>query len=195
MALDHDKRRQDIAEITIDLIAREGLEAATIRRIAAEAGFSTTAITHYFVDKQELLAWTFQVLSSEGERRFEEALRHNPADAIGALLTMVPWCPANIRRWKAYLAYWDGAARNPELASLLAQSTDAGMGYLRQLLSRCVPSHADLGKASQLLNAIIQGRAMQMLVDRSNWSNEKIRDALREAFEIVLRASETTAPL
>jgi hypothetical protein len=46
MALDHDKRRRDIAWITIDLIAREGLEAATIRRIAAEAGCNTTAITH-----------------------------------------------------------------------------------------------------------------------------------------------------
>jgi hypothetical protein len=46
MALDHDKRRRDIAWITIDVIAREGLEAATIRLIAAEAGCNTTAITH-----------------------------------------------------------------------------------------------------------------------------------------------------
>src|ERR1700757_2521645 len=112
MAIDQDKRRYDIAWITIDLIAREGLEAATIRRIAAEAGSSTTAIKHYFVDKQELLIWTFQVLAAEGEQQFNEALRRDPSDAIGALLTMVPWCAANIRRWKAYLAFWDEAARN-----------------------------------------------------------------------------------
>ncbi len=186
MALDHDKRRRDIAWITIELIAREGLEAATIRRIAAEAGSSTTAITHYFVDKQELLVWTFQVLSAEGEQQFKDALQRDPADMAGALLTMVPWCPANIRRWKAYLAFWDGAARNAELATLLARSTNVGTGYLQQLLGSNATAQADLGKASQLLNAVIQGSALQMLVDQRNWSEDRIRFALEEALELVL---------
>jgi AcrR family transcriptional regulator len=186
MALDHDKRRRDIAWITIDLIAREGLEAATIRRIAAEAGFSTTAITHYFVDKQELLVWTFQNLSAEGEQQFKDALRYDSTDLIGALLTMVPWCPTNIRRWKAYLAFWDEAARNPELAVLLAESTNAGTKFLQQLIKPKVAAQASLEKAGQLLNAIIQGRALQMLVDRQNWNENRIRAALEEALNLVV---------
>jgi hypothetical protein len=93
MALDHDKRRRDIAWITIDLIAREGIEVATVRRIAS---CSTTAITHCSVDKQELLSWAFPSLWAEGEQRFTDTLQRDPADIIGALLTVVPWCPANI---------------------------------------------------------------------------------------------------
>lgn len=193
MTIDHDKRRRDIAGITIDLIAREGLQATTIRRIAGEAGVSTTAITHYFVDKQELLIWAFEVLAAEGETRFNEALGHDPSDVIGALLTMVPWCPANVRRWKAYLAFWDEAARNTELASLLAQGTKVGTKYLQQLLRSKTGAQADLEKAGQLLNAVIQGRALQMLVDQANWREDKIRSALKEAFDVALLTTDLKA--
>lgn len=186
MALDHQQRRRDIAWTAIELIAREGLGAATIRAIAAEAGFSTTAITHYFVDKQELLVWAFQFLAAEGDRAFQAALQRDPADAIGALLTMVPWCPANIRRWKAYLAFWDEAARNAELAALLAQSAKAGTDALRGLLGPKAGARADLVKASQLLNALIQGRALQMLVDQRSWTEEGTRAVLAEALDMVL---------
>jgi AcrR family transcriptional regulator len=186
MAIDSDTRRQDIAAVTIDLIAREGLAAATIRRIAAEAGASTTAITHYFDDKEELFVWTFQVLSAEGDRRFEDAFRSDPADAIGALLTMVPWCPVNVRRWKAYLAFWDGAARNADLAGLLTRSTRAGSDQLRRLIAGRAAPGADPDRSCRLLSAIIQGLALQMLVDQANWNETRIRAALQEALDLCL---------
>lgn len=187
MSLDHEQRRRDIAEITIDLIAREGLEAATIRRIAAEAGFSTTAITHYFVDKQELLVWAFQHLSWQGEQRFEEVLQRDPSDILGALLTMVPWCPSNIRRWRAYLAFWDESARNAEIAALIAQGTVSGQQSLHKLLVPRARPGTDLEKSVQLLNAILQGRALQILVSPKAWNRERIADALREAVDVALR--------
>lgn len=186
MAMDQEERRRDIARITIDLIAREGLAAATIRRIAGEAGSSTTAITHYFDDKQELLVCAFQILSAEGERRFEEMRERDSSDVTGALLTMVPWCPANVRRWKAYLAFWDEAARNAELASLLARSTSVGTELLQQLLEPRIAAGADLQKAGELLSALVQGLALQMLVDRQQWTVPKIHAALEEAFEVAL---------
>jgi AcrR family transcriptional regulator len=194
MAVDHEQRRRDIAEIAIDLIAREGLEAATVRRIAAEAGSSTAAITHYFGDKRELLLWTFQVLSAEGDHRFEEARRADPSGAIEALLTMLPWCPANVRRWKAYLAFWDQAARDPELAAHLARSTETGLRYIDQLLRANARPDADIEKASHLLNAVIQGLALQVLVNERYWTPERIRQNLEEAFEFASRLTPGAPP-
>lgn len=181
MRVDPDKRRKDIAQVTIDLVAREGLAAATFRRIAAEGSWSTASITNYFVDKQDLLVWTFQVLSVEGERRFEEALDISENDPVPALLTMVPWCPANVRRWKAYLAFWDAAVRDPELAALLADSTSVGMDLLERLVSRSLRAGAGARGAVELLNATIQGVALQMLVDHRGWSEAKIRAILLES--------------
>jgi TetR/AcrR family transcriptional repressor of bet genes len=186
MTIDHDQRRQDIAAITIDLVAREGMEAATIRRIAAEAGFSTTAVTSYFADKQELLAWAFEVLAADGERQFEAALAREPSDILGPLLTMVPWCPANVRRWKAYLAFWDQGARDAELAGLLAQSTDVGLSFVQTLLRREAAGQADLEAVARLLNALIQGLSLQMLVDPAQRNEAAARAMLASAFDLAL---------
>lgn len=184
MPIDHDQRRREIAEITIDLVAREGIGAATIRHIAAEGGFSTTAITHYFADKEELLVWAFEVLSEEGERRFEAQLADHPDDLVGALLTMVPWCEANRRRWKGYLAFWDEAARNPYLASLLAKGTKIGLAHLERLILLIEPRPLDLNRAVRLLNALVQGMALQMLVDPTSWPIETVRRTLLEALDL-----------
>lgn len=180
MRVDADKRRDAIARITIDLVAREGLSAATFRRIAAEGGWSTASITNYFVDKQDLLVWTFQALSSEGERRFEDALDGAGDDPLPALLTMVPWCAANVRRWKAYLAFWDAGVRDTELASLLAASTGTGLDLLTRLMRRSCPAGTDCKAAAERLNAAVQGMALQILVDPDNWGVAKIRDILLE---------------
>lgn len=189
MAIDYDVRRREIAKVTIDLIASEGLAAATIRRIAGEAGSSTTQITHYFDDKHELLVYAFQILSAEGEQRFEEVQKNECTDIVGALLTMVPWCPANTRRWKAYLAFWDEAARNVELASLMSQSTRNGTALLRQLLQMKTDANANLEKAGEVLSALVQGLSLQMLVDRQGWPLAKVRTALEEGFEVALLAT------
>jgi len=190
MAIDHDERRAYIAKVTIDLVAREGLAAASLRRIAAEAGFSTTAITGYFADKQELLVWTFSQLAELGEGLFTQERNLHPGDPIAPLLTMVPWCKDNLRRWNAYLAFWDEAARDPELAALVRGSTVTGVDSLRELLRTYAPPGADIGRAGTLLNGMIQGLSMQMLVDRANWSEAQIRIMLQEAFELsLLRAS------
>lgn len=186
MTVDHDERRREIARVAIDLVASEGLAAATIRRIAAEAGASTTLITQCFDDKYELLVYTFDLLSRDGERRFEDVLEADPGDTMGALLTMVPWCPANVRRWKAYLAFWDGAARNPDLARLMRHSTQGGMALLRRLLEMRSRPDADFARAAEMLAALVQGLALQMLVDVPNWPIEKIRTALAESFDLAL---------
>ncbi|MCW1431726.1 TetR/AcrR family transcriptional regulator [Novosphingobium sp. JCM 18896] len=186
MAIDHEKRRHDIATLTIDMVAREGIEAATIRRIAMEAGFSTTAITHYFADKQELLEWAFHILAKEGERRFEEAREEEPDDIVAALMTLVPWCPVNIRRWKAYLSFWDQAARDPELATMLARGTQVGFEFLRQLLRARAGKKRDIETAAEMLNAMIQGLALQMLVDPTTWNEAKARTTLLDMFELAI---------
>ncbi|PEQ13608.1 hypothetical protein B2G71_04555 [Novosphingobium sp. PC22D] len=178
MRIDAEQRRRAIAQVTIDLVANEGFAAATFRRIAAEGGWSTASITNYFDDKHDLLVWTFEVLSAEGEVRFDEALRAAGDDPIPPLLTMLPWCPANVRRWKAYLAFWDAAVRDGELAARLAGSTRVGTQLLERLVRRACPDAPDIRARAQRLSINIQGLALHILVDRGNWPEAAIRQTL-----------------
>jgi AcrR family transcriptional regulator len=71
--VDHDERRSELAEAVWRLASREGLEAITVRRVAAEAGWSTGALVHYFSDKEELIRFAFELTADRVARRIEAA--------------------------------------------------------------------------------------------------------------------------
>lgn len=58
--VDHQERRRHIGEAVLRLIATRGLEAASLRNVAAEAGVSMGAVQHYFADKQAMLVFAQQ---------------------------------------------------------------------------------------------------------------------------------------
>ncbi|HEY7075876.1 MAG TPA: TetR family transcriptional regulator, partial [Solirubrobacteraceae bacterium] len=53
--VDHDERREELLEAVWRVIARDGLERATIRSLAAETGWSSGVLAHYFADKDDIL--------------------------------------------------------------------------------------------------------------------------------------------
>jgi AcrR family transcriptional regulator len=55
--VDHEVRRAEIAEALWRVVAREGIEAATIRAVAAEAGWSRGIVEHYFDSKDALVLY------------------------------------------------------------------------------------------------------------------------------------------
>jgi len=50
-----ERRRQDLIEATLDCVAENGLQGATVRAIALRAGVTAGLIRHYFPGKEELL--------------------------------------------------------------------------------------------------------------------------------------------
>jgi AcrR family transcriptional regulator len=71
--VDHDERRSELAEAVWRLASREGLEAITVRGVAAEAGWSTGALVHYFSDKEELICFAFELTADRVARRIKTA--------------------------------------------------------------------------------------------------------------------------
>jgi AcrR family transcriptional regulator len=116
--VDHVRRREEIARLAVRVIQREGAEHATVRRIATAGGFSIGVLTHYFKDKDELIAFAFQWVAREWYTELDAAIA---ASAPGlprlrtALEFMVPTtaAPSFIRLW---LSLWGGAMHNPALA-------------------------------------------------------------------------------
>jgi len=53
--VDHEERRAEVAAAVWRIVSRDGLEAATVRRVAAETGMSTSVVSHYFAGKDELV--------------------------------------------------------------------------------------------------------------------------------------------
>ena len=53
--VDREERRRELGDVVLRLIATRGLEAASLRNVAAEAGVSMGTVQHYFTSKHEML--------------------------------------------------------------------------------------------------------------------------------------------
>ena len=62
--VDHDQRRVEIIEALFRIAAREGLAAASIRAVAAEAGVPAPQVQYYFGTKARLLTAAVQQLGA-----------------------------------------------------------------------------------------------------------------------------------
>lgn len=58
--INHDERRQDIVDVTWQLIVEGGIEAATMREIASRAGFANGALKHYFSGKDAIIEGAYE---------------------------------------------------------------------------------------------------------------------------------------
>lgn len=90
--VDHDHKRKIIAETAWKIIKTEGIERASIRRIASEAGMSTGALRHYFSNQDELLLFIMEYFLARGRERSENiSWSTNPLNAVReSLLELVP---------------------------------------------------------------------------------------------------------
>ena len=192
LAVDHDERRRRIAEVTVDVIAREGLEAATIRRIAAELGGPTKIITHYFADKQELLVWAYRSLAEQSQSYLTEVIARDPTDIVGALMAMTAVDESQTLLWRVYLAFWDRAARDPFFAELQRTQIDLALKRIAEIIRARNGEREDVESVSQRLNALVQGISLLALAEKERWSPERVRGTLADEVEVVLGRAPAT---
>ncbi|WP_406637268.1 TetR/AcrR family transcriptional regulator [Pseudarthrobacter quantipunctorum] len=72
--VDAEARRQDVVEAVLRIIAGDGLERASLRETADEAGLAVGSVRHYFAGSEELLAFSFASVVDRIVRRLEASL-------------------------------------------------------------------------------------------------------------------------
>lgn len=90
--VNHSIKKKVIAEIAWRIIETEGIEKASIRRIASEAGMSSGALRHYFSTQDELLLFIMDYFLDRGKERSDnKSWSKNPLIAVQEiLLELVP---------------------------------------------------------------------------------------------------------
>lgn len=136
--VDHDERRAHIARAVTNLILRDGIDGATMREIAAEAGYAHGAIARYFPSKQSLITAAFMQVFEESENRVIAGVQS--IRGLRALELMCrqlwPFSPVGSRKSRVVLAFWALAAQDPELEKLhqvkIAERRDLIRRFLRE---------------------------------------------------------------
>ena len=86
--VNRDKKRSEIAQKAIEVLAKRGFQATTIQDIADAAGLGKGTIYHYFKTKEEILLVVSEQIFHETERSFGAALLRidEPMEKLAALI-------------------------------------------------------------------------------------------------------------
>ena len=121
--VNHEQRRAELAQVGIKLLIENGIDAITVRGVAAAAGWSTGSLRHYFSNQRELQEYVVAAASEELFRRVLPRVQ-GPRDAdspVGAVALVVEeLLPLDDNRREEY-ALWSAVveweSRNQDLSS------------------------------------------------------------------------------
>ncbi|MDY7085578.1 MAG: TetR family transcriptional regulator C-terminal domain-containing protein [Actinomycetota bacterium] len=162
--VDHEARRRLIADALIKVAAEQGLEAVSLRHVAAAAGVSVGMVQHYFHTKDEMMAFALAAVMDRTESRIRSAVAALGSEPpprvllrtmIAALLPLSGSARDDGRVALAFLAY---AAVRPQAGDGLRPGTSQLADFVAGLL----PDPHGVPSATALL-ALMEGLGIYLL--------------------------------
>jgi AcrR family transcriptional regulator len=139
--VDHGDRRRELTEAMLRIASTRGLQAVSMREVAAEAGVSLRVVQYYFTDKQTLLNSGLTELASRLDRRVKARAAAAGGDlsvrglfdvVLGAIL---PSDDQSRLDQLAWTAYYTAALTDPALAAAGVTAPNALEDFLTSRLT------------------------------------------------------------
>ncbi|MET0133813.1 MAG: TetR/AcrR family transcriptional regulator [Kibdelosporangium sp.] len=188
--VDHDQRRAELVRVVWKVIARDGIEGATVRRVAQEAGVSTGGLRHYFDSQHGLLEFAAEAVAASVATRL---LSHtDPQLMLEEFLPLDEQRQVEVDVWLACLMR---ARVDSSLAELRRASWAGERHVCRLAVAYCrgasSPARigdelpADLEQRALRLHVFIDGLTLQAAAFPDQLSTQDIRSALRTELDLI----------
>ena len=143
-------RREDILRAAYDVAARQGLEALTLRAVAARADVSHGTVLFHFKRKHELQRGLLErVLYATAVLRIPDEIRQitRPSERLHALLRAeMDRLSADPRHFRLFLEYWTIGVRNATVRQRIRTALDEYRAAFKQIGAEVV--NAELSMTS-----------------------------------------------
>ncbi|WP_114496550.1 TetR/AcrR family transcriptional regulator [Fontibacillus phaseoli] len=181
--VDHEQRKQNIAEATWRVIVNQGMEEATVRNIAKEANLSLGALRHDFPSQESLLAYAMNLVKERAGLRIAAIAAQDlpPKDKVlGMLLEIVPTdeqTRAEMEVWFVFTAYHNHKRDNFDAHH------DGISGLIRHILEQLnrlglLKQEVQMDLEADKLYALVDGLAMHALFDPQRLDKERVTRVL-----------------
>ncbi len=163
--VDPAERRLLLAEAVLRVMRRDGLEQASVRNVAREAGLSMGSLRHYFASQSELMVFAFRTVIDRIELRLaglepEPDPRRRAQRVLNELLPLDDERRAENEVW---LAFTSRAMVDPALRALRDEGYDAlraGCHTIVADLSAAGLAPTDVPAEAERLHALLDGLAV-----------------------------------
>lgn len=177
------KRKNQIAEAVWEVILKQGVEGASVRNIAKEAGLSLGSLRYYFDTQEELLEYANELISKRITQKIDEIFEsdNDPQEKIlQVLLKLVPACgelkkETEVRlAFKTYSLHKQKAFKTAEDAVYIAVKNVMSNMVLLNLLKKDL----ELSMETERFFAFMDGLVLDSLLRPDYLTAEKAREMI-----------------
>ena len=169
------EKRSEFISASIDVIATDGLSAASLRRIAEEASCTTGSLMHYFKTRKELLLETLRSVHWSAGSRMRNAINAGGSHEeilLQVLLESLPLDDTRLKEWRVWLAFWAASMDDKELTKENTRRYKEWFQMVRSLI-RPVVVTINLDEKTDEIIALIDGLGVGVARQRTSLSRLK----------------------
>jgi AcrR family transcriptional regulator len=167
------ERREQLIEAALTVASRDGIDAATVRAVAAEAGVSLGVVHYCFQDKDELLrAMAHAITQQNLAGSLDEIPADAPLESVVEGVIHALWASLRENRGAQLLSYelTTNALRHPELAQVAIDQYEgqwAAAAHALELIERAAGIGWVVPRAqlARVVIALVDGFSLAWLVD------------------------------
>lgn len=194
--VDHDERRAHIARAVTHVILRDGVEGATMREVANEAGYAHGAIARYFPNKQSMIAAAYLYVFEDSESRVLKQAEHiRGLKALEAASRQIlPFSAVGPQKSRVVIAFWALAAQDKALEKIHQEKISERRAIIRRFLTEAqedgeLAPHINIETAVDEISARNAGWQMMAVLVPEALNDDRIENSL-QALLAELRAPE-----
>lgn len=186
--IDAQERRSRIVRSAFRVLARDGLEGLTMRRVAMEAGCTIGLVNHWFASKEDLVlaAWKESVRLENA--RGSQLRAEGRFEVCAALLDSLPTSPDMRRKELVGIAFAAAATSNERIRRIYALRYRNARRLLSRALTEDGVNEKESKEIADLLIGATVGISTMATLDRARWPAARQRQALRRLIEPLLNA-------
>lgn len=180
IVVDKEERRAQVVAVAFDLVADEGIEALTFREIAAVNGCSTSIVSHYFRNKNELLFKVYQVANERARDRLMAAQQAG-RPLLECFDAILPVDEPSRRNWRVWLAFWSRAHLEPAYLEERRRTAEDSLALYRAMVAASLdtdPGDPAIEVAARRLIAAVAGIGLEASFDPDDWTVERMHAVL-----------------
>lgn len=164
--VDPEERRASVAAAVWRVICRSGLDGASVRTVAAEAGLSPGSLRHYFATQAELLGFAMQLVYDRVRARVTAiAPGLDPATTVRRVIDeLLPLDAERRAEAEVWLAFSTRAQVDPALRALRDTSYEALESLCADLVDALSPDHPSRATEVERLYALVDGLVLHAVM-------------------------------
>lgn len=191
-------RKRELAEAVLSITTRRGLDAVSMRDVAAEANVSLGMVQHHFNTKDQMLLFACRYMVERNAERTRERMRAAPdQSSVRAILRatferMLPLDDGRRAELRVWLAFLARAVVEPSLETFMRQTYAASHAFVVEQLRRAqhsgeLANSRDPERVTIPLYGLVEGLVSQVQV--GHYTGEQAMQAIDDQLEVLFGAT------